>query len=240
MWDLRRLYSPPISRNFWIIKSQTCTGNIWSLPGRPLCWLDKWKEYSCNSDKKQIKTGSSKCSFMDLIMRTSPGLTFFSGGSLKIGPLTDEDVPLTSSSCFPRLVSSGVVGSHSSFFLLALFLNASSGERWTRGRSDGERSVVESGLWTVVNGGGRERRGLNANKNARKQPATWRTLKWQVWSCPKPSQQTPAQPQQTKLTSLLRRFSEEISSAADLQPSEVPEDKEEFQARHENFVCVEI
>lgn len=110
------------------------------------------------------ETGRSTCTFRGFILHTSAGLTFFSGGSLKVGPLKDEDVPLISSSRFPRLLSSGVVGSRSSFFLLALFVNASCEKRWTRGRSNGERSEVESGLRTVVKGGGSERWGLDANK----------------------------------------------------------------------------
>lgn len=95
---------------------------------------------------------------------TPPDLTFFSGGSLKVGLLKDEAVPLIPSSCFPPSLSSGAVGSHSSFFLLALLKNASSEKRWTLGRSDGERCVAESGPWTVVEGGGREGGGLKANR----------------------------------------------------------------------------
>lgn len=92
-----------------------------------------------------------------------PRLTFFSGGSLKVRLLTDEAVPLIPSSCFPPLLSSGAVGSQSSFFLF--FKNASREKRWTRGRSDGERSVVESGLRAVVMGGGREGGGLSAHRS---------------------------------------------------------------------------
>lgn len=42
-----------------------------------------------------------------------------------------------------------------------------------------------------------------------------------------------------KLTLPSRRFSEEISST-DLEQSQAPEDKKQVQARHKQFICVDI
>lgn len=105
-------------------------------------------------------------------------LTSLSNGSfLKLWLLKGVEVRLTTSdcTCLPSfclstpswtacLSSSCTSGSLSSFFRLALLMELSSENLLTRGRSDGDLSVVESGLWWSSLDEGEERKGLKAGK----------------------------------------------------------------------------
>lgn len=86
----------------------------------------------------------SSGSFMKLWLLKGAALRLMSSGSICLPSFC-----LSTPSWFPCLSSSCTSGSLS-FFRFALLTEASSEKRLTRGRSDGDLSVVESGLWISV------------------------------------------------------------------------------------------
>lgn len=134
-------------------------------------WLDQssviWKPEIQEEKSAALYLAIWHAAFPNTHIHTSLldiSLTFMSSGSfLKLWLLKGAEVRLVASGCvcfppfclstpswIPCLSSSCTSGSLSSFFRFALLIEQSSENRLTRGRRDGDLSVVESGLWISV------------------------------------------------------------------------------------------